>query len=440
MPDAAGEPVRVVARRARFAARVLARLGAARKTDALFGIAHALATEQPRILEANARDVAAADALVRSGRLSAALRQRLHLDSEKLRLLAVGVEDVARLEDPVGRVTLATELDEGLRLERVTCPLGVVGVVFESRPDALVQIASLALKSGNAVLLKGGSEAEQSNRVLFDVVRRAAVEAGVPPDAMALLESRADVAALLAAEGDVDLIVPRGSNALVRHVQEHTHIPVLGHAEGVCHVYVDRAADLERALAITLDAKVQYPAACNAVETLLVHADVAAAFLPRAVEALTVRGVEVRADPCAAEAARTVRLTPATEADWDTEYGDLVLAVRVVRSLEEAIAHVNAHGSHHTDAIVTEDSAAADRYCAEVDSAGVFVNASTRFADGFRYGFGAEIGISTGKLHPRGPVGLEGLVTYKYRLVGAGHVVADYVGPGARRFTHRRLP
>jgi len=439
MPERAGV-VRELARRAGVAARELARMPAADRNRALEGIARALEDGAAPILEANARDLAAADALVEAGRLSAAARGRLRLDGDKLRSLAAGVRQVAALEDPVGRVTLSTELDEGLRLDRVTCPLGVIGVVFESRPDALVQIAVLCLKSGNAVLLKGGSEAEHSNRALFAALRCAAAEACVPADALALLESRDDVAALLEAERDVNLIVPRGSNALVRYVQDHTRIPVLGHAEGLCHVYVDRAADLARALAITLDAKVQYPAVCNAMETLLVHADVAGAFLPRAVEALASRGVEVRADPAAAAASGAgAPVVPAAAADWDTEYGDLVLSVKVVGSLEEAIAHINEHGSRHTYAIVTEDAEAASRFCADVDSAGVFVNASTRFADGYRYGFGAELGISTGKLHPRGPVGLEGLVSYKYRLVGAGHVVADYVGPRARPFTHRPL-
>jgi glutamate-5-semialdehyde dehydrogenase len=433
-------PVLEQARRASLAARALARLPPERKAGVLAGIARALESAAAGVLAANAEDVAAAQALVDAGRLAAPLLQRLRLDPGKLRGLVAGVEQVAALPDPVGQVTLATELDEGLRLERVTCPLGVVGVVFESRPDALVQIAALCLKSGNAVLLKGGTEARRSNRALFDVIHGAAVAGGVPADAMALLATRDDVTALLGADRYVDLIVPRGSNALVRYVQEHTRIPVLGHAEGLCHLYVDRSADLDRALRITLDAKVQYPAACNAVETLLVHGDVAAAFLPRAVAALSARGVELRADPDAATAVGGAEgLEPAGEADWDTEYCDLVLAVKVVESLDAAIAHINAHGSRHTDAIVTEDPAAAERFCADVDAAGVFVNASTRFADGFRYGFGAELGISTGKLHPRGPVGLDGLVTYKYRLTGAGHVVADYSGPNARPFTHRPL-
>jgi glutamate-5-semialdehyde dehydrogenase len=367
------------------------------------------------------------------------LYRRLKLDEAKVRDLVAGVEQVAALEDPLGRVTLATELDEGLELCRVTCPIGVVGVVFESRPDALVQIASLAIKSGNAVLLKGGREAEHSNRALFEIFASAAASEGVPADALALLGGREDVAALLGAHEWVDLIVPRGSNALVRYVQSNTLIPVLGHAEGICHVYVDRAADLERALAIVQDAKLQYPAACNAVETLLVDERVAAEFLPKVVERLSAHGVEVRCDDRSADEFGVRGAARATDEDWNTEYCDLVLSVRVVRSLDEAIEHINAHGSGHTDAIVTEDDRAWERFFAEVDSAGVFRNASTRFADGFRYGFGAEVGISTGKLHPRGPVGLEGLVTYKYRLVGRGHVVAHYAGPNPRPFTHRPI-
>ena len=438
-PDPRGS-VADLARRARIAAPVLARMSGSQRSGVLSGIAAALVAETPRLLDANAADVAAANLLVRSGQLSVSLRQRLQLDATKLRDLAEGIEQIAAFADPIGRVTLATELDQGLRLERVTCPLGVVGVVFESRPDALVQIVALCLKSGNAVLLKGGAEAKRSNEALFDAIHRTAVRSGVPPDALGLLSTRQDVAQLLLAEQYVDLVVPRGSSALVRYVQDHTRIPVLGHAEGVCHIYVDRAADLDRAVSITVDAKTQYPAACNAVETLLVHADVSHAFLPCVVAALAGRGVEVRADRAAARAAGPSELVvSAADSDWDAEYGDLILAVKVVGSLQEAIAHINLHGSRHTDAIVTDDRAAAEQFCAEVDSAGVFVNASTRFADGFRYGFGAELGISTGKLHPRGPVGLEGLVTYKYRLTGAGHIVADYVGSGARRFSHRTV-
>src|SRR5205085_5631839 len=305
--------------------------------------------------------------------------------------------------------------------------------------DALVQITALCFKSGNAVLLKGGREAEHSNRALFEIIQAAAASAALPGDAMALLERREDVNEMLKAEGLVDLIIPRGSNALVRFVQENTNVPVLGHADGLCHVYVDRAADLEKALAITADAKLSYPAACNAVETLLVHADVAREFLPAMTERLRAGGVEVRADRRSRAALGAVKVTDATEEDWRTEYCDLILSVKVVDTLDEAIAHVNAYGSRHTEAIITEDAAAFERFFAEVDAAGVYWNASTRFADGFRYGFGAEVGISTAKLHPRGPVGLEGLVTYKYKLVGAGHTVTDYTGQNARQFTHRRI-
>lgn len=424
---------------ASLAARALSRLTEAEKNAALRAIARALEANAPSIAYANALDLEAARPLVETGRMPDALYQRLTLDEAKVRGLVAGIEQVAAMEDPVGRVTLATELDDGLRLYRVTCPIGVVGVVFEARPDALPQIVSLCLKSGNAVLLKGGKEAERSNRALFDVIHAAAVGAGIPAAAVALLKSREDVEALLGAHEYVDLIVPRGSNALVRHIQSHTLIPVLGHAEGICHVYVDRAADLEKALGVAVDAKVQYPAACNAAETLLVHADVARAFLPRVVAELRGRGVEVRGDARTVEACGVAVVVRASDEDWDAEYCDLILSVRVVDSLDDAIAHINTHGSRHTDAIVTEDDAAWERFFAEVDSAGVYRNASTRFADGFRYGFGAEVGVSTGKLHPRGPVGMDGLVTYKYKLVGDGHVVADYSGPNARSFRHRRL-
>jgi glutamate-5-semialdehyde dehydrogenase len=336
-------------------------------------------------------------------------------------------------------VTYAIELVTGLRLYRVNCPIGVLGVIFESRPEALVQIASLALKSGNAVLLKGGKEATRSNRALFELLSAALVDSELPTDALALLETRQDVDEMLTAEGYIDLVIPRGSYELVRYIQSHTHIPVLGHAEGICHVYVDRAAALDKALAVALDAKVQYPAVCNSMETLLVHRDVAARFLPPMVEQLKTHGVEVRCDRRCIDEFEITDVTMATESDWSTEYDELILSIKVVDSLDHAIAHINTYGSRHTDAIITEDNGAAERFFAEVDSAGVFHNASTRFSDGFRYGFGAEVGISTYKLHPRGPVGLEGLVTYKYKLVGSGHTVAPYVGAGAKPFRHKPI-
>jgi glutamate-5-semialdehyde dehydrogenase len=426
-----------LAKRAKAASSLLARLSAQQKDRALNHIASKIAENTQAILAANCRDLLSAQSLVESGQMAESLWRRLKLDEAKLHEIVVSIRKVAALDDPVGKITYAVELDEGLRLYRVNCPIGVVGIVFESRPDALPQIVSLCLKSSNAVLLKGGSEAEHSNRTLFDIIHSAAVASGIPADAMALVESREDVTALLKAEGYVDLIIPRGSNALVRYVQENTAIPVLGHAEGICHIYVDEAADLKKAIEITIDAKVQYPAACNAVETLLVHSRVASAFLPRVIDELQSRGVEVRLDERSMKEAGISGVAKVTEEDWRTEYCDLILSVKVVDTIDEAIEHINTYGSHHTDSIITENEEAFERFFAAVDSAGVYLNASTRFADGYRYGFGAEVGISTGKLHPRGPVGLEGLVTYKYKLVGAGHTVTIYSGPNARQFTHK---
>lgn len=432
------ESVAEIARKARAASHTLARLSTDEKNRVLAEIARQIEANAGEILAANERDLQAARPLVQAGQMAEALYRRLKLDPSKLADMVAGVLQVAALEDPVGKVTLATELDQGLKLYRVGCPIGVVGVVFESRPDALVQIASLCLKSGNAMLLKGGREAEHSNRALFGTIRAACISSGLSADMLALLESREDVNAMLKAEGFIDLIVPRGSNALVRFVQQNTTIPVLGHAEGICHVYVDKAADLKKAVEITLDSKLQYPAACNAVETLLVHSDVASEFLPEVTRELLRGGVELRCDERAMNEAG-ITIERATDADWASEYCDLILSIKVVDDIQEAIEHINRYGSHHTDAIITEDTEAFGRFFAEVDSAGVYLNASTRFADGFRYGFGAEVGISTGKLHPRGPVGLEGLVTYKYKLVGEGHTVAMYSGPDARRFTHKTI-
>lgn len=426
------------AKKAKAASAQLARLSTADKNRALVEIARAIAANADAIFAANHKDLDAAKPLVEAGEMADALYRRLKLDDGKLRDIVAGVEQVAALEDPIGKVTYATELDDGLRLYRVNCPIGVVGVIFESRPDALVQITSLCFKSSNAVLLKGGREAQHSNRVLFEIIQKAAAGAGFA-DGMALLESREDVNEMLKAEGFVDLIIPRGSNALVRFVQENTDIPVLGHAEGICHIYVDRAADLDKAFEIVLDAKLQYPAACNAVETLLVAGDVAREFLPRVVGELQKRGVEVRCDERDLREYELAGTHPATAEDWATEYCDLILSVKVVSGIDEAIQHINTYSSRHTDAIITEDAAAFEKFFAEIDSAGVYWNASTRFADGYRYGFGAEVGISTSKLHPRGPVGLDGLVTYKYKLVGAGHTVGMYSGPEAKSFTHKPL-
>lgn len=422
-----------VARRARAAALQLAALSAEPKNAALEAVGRKLQERRQEILEANRADKADCEAEVASGSLSAALFKRLDLEGGKFEAMLAGVGDVARLPDPVGRVTLATRLDDGLELYRVSCPLGVIGVIFEARPEAAVQIASLALKSSNAVILKGGREASRTNEALVEAIREALGEVdGVSPDAVQLLSTREEVREMLDLDRWIDLIIPRGSNELVQFIQESTRIPVLGHADGICSVYLDRDADLEKAVAVSVDAKTHYPAACNACETLLVHRDRLDDLLPAVGAALVEAGVELRADE---EASARLEASPAAAEDYDTEFLDKVLAVKTVSSLQEAVEHINSHGSHHTDAIVTEDADAAEYFLSRVDSAGVFHNASTRFADGFRFGLGAEVGISTNKTHARGPVGLEGLVIYKYRLYGAGHVAADY-DPGGRKFLH----
>jgi glutamate-5-semialdehyde dehydrogenase len=341
-----------------------------------------------------------------------------------------------RLPDPVGRTLSAVELDDGLELFRVSCPIGVIGVIFESRPDALVQISCLCLKSGNAVLLKGGREAAQTNRVLADVIDGAGRAAGLPEGWLGLLETRDDVAEMLHLDDAIDLIIPRGSNAFVKHIMANTSIPVMGHADGICHVYVDREADLDMAERIVVDSKTQYVAVCNAAETLLVHSEIAERFLPRVQAALEARGVEIRG--CGRTAA-IIDVKPAVEEDWRTEYLDTIISIQVVDHLREAVDHINRYGSGHTDVIVSSDHERGLRFMNTVDSADVFLNCSSRFRDGFRYGLGAEVGISTNKTHARGPVGLEGLVIYQWRMLGSGQIVADYAGPSARRFTHRPL-
>ena len=409
----------------------LARAPAEARTKALEALAAPLAEPgvRARVLEANGRDLAAATGL------APALAKRLKLDAVKLDTLADGARQLAARTDPLGTVLARRKLDEGLVLTQERCPLGVLAVVFESRPDALVQIASLALRSGNAVLLKGGREAAQSNRALADVVRGALERAGLPPDAVQLLDDRSEVEALLGLEKGVDLVVARGGKEFVEHVRARSRIPVLAHAEGVCHVFLHRSADPAKAARIVVDSKVTYPAACNAVETLLWEPGSEAA-LDASVTALRSAGVELRGD--AATRARHAEMKPATEADWDAEYGALVLAVARVVNLDAALGHIARHGSQHTEAIVAADRAAAERFLAEVDAACVFHDASTRFADGYRFGLGGEVGIGTGKLHARGPVGVDGLLTFRWILRGSGQVSADY-GPGKKPFLHQDL-
>jgi glutamate-5-semialdehyde dehydrogenase len=416
----------------RRAAMALGQIDDAGRRSALEAMAEALTADAETIVAANAADLEAAAA---EG-LTPALVARLKLDAEKLAGAIEGVRQVAALMDPLGVRQLHRELDQGLVLERITVPLGVLGVIFEARPDAVMQIAALAIRSGNGALLKGGREASRSCEAILASLRRGLARSPVAPECLELLTSRQESLALLKLDGLVDLIIPRGSNALVRFIQDNTRIPVLGHADGICHLLVDAAADTGQALRIALDSKTQYPAACNAIETLLVHRSIAPAFLAAALPAFAAAGVELRGD---GEACALGVPNPASEEDWATEYSDLILSVRVVNNLEEALEHIRRYGSRHTDAICTGDDAAAERFLSAVDSAGVYHNCSTRFADGFRYGFGAEVGISTQTLPPRGPVGLEGLVTYRYRLRGHGHIAADYAG-GEKRFSHRELP
>ena len=421
-----------IARKTRIAARKLAVLSTAARNAALEKVAWALETAKPEIIAANKKDLKIAE----ENHIAPALYARLKLGESKLDAAIAGVRDVAKLADPIGVNQIHRELDEGLILRRVTCPLGVLGIIFEARPEALIQITSLAIKSGNGVILKGGSEAINSCQILTKVISQALESTEVDPAVVQLLTTREEIKQLLDLDRYVDLIIPRGSNSFVQYVQDNTRIPVLGHADGICHLYLDKAAEINKAVKITVDAKTHYPAACNAIETLLVHQDIAESILPTIATALIDEGVQLRGDLATQQ---IIDVKPAREHDWQTEYSDLILAIKIVDSVDKAIAHINEYGSKHTDAIVTEDSKTADTFQNRVDAAGVYHNCSTRFADGFRYGFGAEVGISTQQMPPRGPVGLEGLVTYKYKVAGNGHIAATYTGEDAKPFTHRNL-
>jgi glutamate-5-semialdehyde dehydrogenase len=424
--------IRAIAAQAKTAAISMAGLGTDIKNRALAEIAAALESRQADIVAANRSDLDRSE----KENLAPPLMKRLKFDALKIDDACAGLRSMIPLPDPVGRTLDAMELDDGLELFRVSCPIGVIGVIFESRPDALVQIACLCLKSGNGVLLKGGREAMETNRLLADIIHRAGIAAGIPDGWLGLLETRDDVADMLRLDEFIDLIIPRGSNAFVKHIMDNTTIPVMGHADGICHVYIDCGADLDMAERIVADSKTQYVAVCNAVETLLVHRAIAAAVLPRIKTALENRGVEIRGCP---RTAGIIDVMPASEEDWRTEYLDYILSIRVVDSLDAAVDHINAFGSGHTDVIVSPDRQRGIRFMTTVDSADVFLNCSSRFCDGFRFGLGAEVGISTNKTHARGPVGLEGLVIYQWRMIGHGQIVADYTGPEARPFTHRKL-
>ena len=397
----------------------MALLNSDTKNKALEAVASALLADSKKIFEANEADLTRSE---REG-LEGPLMKRLRFDEHKLTDVVDGIRSLIGLEDPVGKIKLHTTLDDGLELYRVTSPIGVIGVIFESRPDALVQIATLCLKSGNSVFLKGGREAIETNRVLFETIRDAYVEAGVPEGWINLLESRDEVTGMLGLSDCIDLIIPRGSNAFVQYIMKNTTIPVMGHADGVCHTYIDKDADEATAVKVAVDAKTQYVSVCNATETILVDRSLKDTLLPRLIKALEEKNVVVH--------------TEDEVTDWHHEYLDYEVSIKLTDSIDEAIDHINKYGSGHTDAIITTNKENAEYFMNKVDSGSVLLNCSTRFADGFRYGFGAEVGISTSKLHARGPVGLEGLVSYKYKLYGNGDIVADYAS-GNKKFKHIR--
>ena len=409
---------------------VMAALSPETRNKALEAAAKALLENKEEIFRANREDMENAE---KSG-LGQAVMKRLKFDEHKLEDVIKGIQDLIRLPDPLSQVQLARELDQGLELYRVTCPIGVIGIIFEARPDALVQISSLCIKSGNCAVLKGGKETARTNKVLFTVIHEAVTGCGLPQGCMLQAELHNEIDELLACDDCVDLLIPRGSNQFVQYIMNHTKIPVMGHADGVCHIYVDETYDMEKAIPI-IDAKTQYTAACNAVETLLVNRKAAGEFLPAVEKALTEAGVKLRGTR---EVGKIVSCEVMEEEEFYREYLDLILSVKIVEDLEEAVAHINTYGSHHTDCIITENREHALEFMQLVDSAGVYQNCSTRFADGFRYGFGAEVGISTGKIHARGPVGLEGLVTYKYKLFGQGQIVGEYAS-GKKSFHFRDL-
>lgn len=410
-----------IAKNAKEASLKLANLPSNLKNTALQTIADSIEKNKQKIFDANAKDMIEAKAQVDSGELSIAVFNRLKLDENKMNAMISGVKDLIKLEDPINKCLLARELDFGLNLFKFSCPIGVLGIIFEARPDVITQVSALAIKSSNAVILKGGKEAINTNKAIFKIIINAlnSVEC-FPPNAVNQVFSREDVAKMLDMKDYIDLIIPRGGNSLVKFIQENTKIPVLGHADGVCHIFIDESADLEMATKIVIDAKTQYPSACNAVETLLFYKEYK--YKSELLEALKSADIELINEP----------------ESWAFEYSDKILAYKSVENIDDAIAHINKFGSGHTDAIVTDNISNAEKFLNEVDSAGVYHNASTRFADGYRYGFGAEVGISTNKTHARGPVGLEGLTIYKYKLYGNGQIVKDYAD-GTKQFTHKEL-
>ena len=402
------------------------------RNTCLKNIIENLKKDKEHILAENKRDIENAE----NENISSSILSRLLFDEHKMDTVIAGINDLIKMADPIGKITLKRELDEGLVLTRTTTPIGVIGVIFEARPDALVQIASLCIKSGNAAILKGGSEALLTNRALFESIKRALKDSNLPEHALVQLEARSDVSELLSCYEYVDLLIPRGSNSFVKYIMDNTSIPVMGHADGICHTYVDEEFDLDKSVRILVDAKTQYPSACNTTETILVHKNAVDKLFPRLNKAFNDARIKVFAHKNIID--KFDNAVPATDNSFHTEYLEKTVNVKTVDDIDEAINHINTYGSHHTDAILTNIDSNADYFMNRVDSANVYKNCSTRFADGFRYGFGAEVGISTGKLHARGPVGLEGLCTYKYKLYGNGDIVADYAD-GKKEFHFKDL-
>ena len=411
--------IREEAHKMKLTSPFLAATTGEQRNAALAAMAEALCANKDEIFAANKVDLENA----KKNNIQGAVIKRLKFDEGKLRSVIDGIHQLISLPDPIGRKQIMREMDEGLVLTRVSCPIGVIGVIFEARPDALVQISSLLIKSGNCAILKGGKETAETNRALFSIIYKSVVEAGLPEGCLLQAEQHNEISELLMCDRDVDLLIPRGSNAFVRYIMDNTKIPVMGHADGICHIYADKDCDLAKALPIIVDAKCQYTAACNAVETLLVDRAIAGTFLPAVRKALEEAGVKIRGTK---EVSEIIPCEIMGEDDFRTEYLELIISVKLVDGVAEAVDHINRFGSHHTDAILTENPETAEYFMQMVDSAGVYQNCSTRFADGFRYGFGAEVGISTSKIHARGPVGLEGLMTYKYRINGSGQIVGDY--------------
>ncbi|MBR6404405.1 MAG: glutamate-5-semialdehyde dehydrogenase [Eubacterium sp.] len=435
--------VREEVQKMKLVAPLVAAMSNEARCKALNTVAERLVEKQDEIFAENKKDL---DAAAANG-VADAIVKRLKFNDAKLRDVVAGIKQLTELEDPIGKVTLDRELDEGLRLTRLTVPIGVIGVIFEARPDALIQISSLCIRSGNCPVLKGGKETTFTNRILFNIIYNAVLEAGFPEGCMLACEQHNEIDELLKCDGLVDLLIPRGSNAFVRYIMDNTHIPVMGHADGICHIYVDKDADFEKAIPVIVDAKIQYTAACNAVETLLIHKDIASEFIPKLAAALAENGVKLRGTKEVTDIVDSWKngTSDGGAFEYETidegdfkEYLALIVSAKLVSDVNEAVNHINLHGSHHTDSIITENAETADTFLRLVDSAGVYQNCSTRFADGFRYGFGAEVGISTSKIHARGPVGLEGLVTYKYKLVGHGQIVGDYA-EGRKQFHFKNL-